>query len=304
MFKKIKKCKNVNFRIAALIYFVSIIITRALLNTNIILNNLSVFLSAFFLFLAYQNKKIGFDKWVGNPIIKWFATVCVFSTCLWYSKHKLNFEYDIEPEYLIYSAYISAFFMAIFSCLFLYCLFVFIYANFIFINIKKTRILYLLFYTAVITIPVSYYFDDFIKNQYDDNLIPLIIFVFSLSLSIVLFLMNSLSLDKKSKKNLNKKKMNIKRFFLTIKIVSEKSFKAVEFFSIAVALFYVWIFLIKIIPVYHESFLLLDAYYKTDCNDKRDSFLYLRISDNECYKITSSGFQITSKVPFTSKKEK
>ncbi|HHA2002959.1 TPA: hypothetical protein ACOEMK_004804, partial [Enterobacter kobei] len=50
---------------------------------------------------------------IEHSIIKWIGTVLIFSSYMWYAKHKINFDYDIQPEYLIYSSYGYAFAMAI-----------------------------------------------------------------------------------------------------------------------------------------------------------------------------------------------
>ena len=121
---------NIKFNIASSIYLIGVIIVTlnfSFFNKYSFFSILSILISITFLFCAYQNKKMEVNKLVGNGIIKWISTVCVFSLCLWYSKHRLNFDYDIEVEYLNYSVYGYAFAIAIPLCLFIYGLCIFIY---------------------------------------------------------------------------------------------------------------------------------------------------------------------------------
>lgn len=298
-----KHLPNIKFNIASFIYLICSIIYIFNFNTltqNRIIPIISILLSITFLFCAYQNKKTTVNKLVGNEIIKWISTVCIFSVCLWYSKHKLNFDYDIETEYLNYSAYGYAFAIAIPLCLFIYglCVFSHVYLG------KFT--VYQSFYATILALPLCYLLKDFIHNQHGVNLI----FRVGLILVIPYGFINLLTSMKNVYKNtlpFKEKKLTIKRIKLILKIWIKKSItrlnsylKITDLLSIATALLYIGIFSIGIIPEYQRTFLLLDAFYKTDCNDKRDSFLYLRKSDNECYRITSNRVEITKMESFHS----
>lgn len=299
-----KHFPNLKFNITSLTYLIGAILVVfkfPSFTQDRVLSILSILLSLTFLFCAYQNKKIEVDKLAENNIIKWISTVCIFSICLWYSKHKLNFDYDIEVEYLNYSAYGYAFAMAIPLCLFLYglCIFIHIYLR------RITA--YQSFYSAIITVPLCYLLEDFIRNLHGINFILVIMLIITLPYGFINF---SKSIKKANKNTLLFPKENpleIKRIKSTLKIWLTKNLtnannylKITDLLSIVIALIYISIFSIGIIPEHQSSFLLLDALYKTDCNDKRDSFLYLRKSDDECYRITFDKVEITKMESFYS----
>lgn len=91
---------------------------------------------------------------------------------------------------------------------------------------------------------------------------------------------------------INKVRLVLKIWFKKSLIALNNHMKVSDLLSIAAALLFVASFSISIIPEYQRSFLLLDAFPKTDCNTKRGSYLYLRKSSNECYRITSKGIEI------------
>ncbi|EBP6995407.1 hypothetical protein AHK50_25540, partial [Salmonella enterica] len=76
--------------------------------------------------------------------------------------------------------------------------------------------------------------------------------------------------------------------------------RVADLLSTAIALLFIGVFSIKIIPEHQKSFLLLDAFSKTDCNTKKDSFSYIRKSKNECYRINSKGIEVIEMISFTS----
>lgn len=304
MYQIKKYFPNLKFNIASSIYLIGAIIVMMkfpFLIQDRVFSIISILLSIAFLFCAYQNKKTAVNKLVENDIIKWISTVCIFSICLWYSKHKLNFDYDIETEYLNYSAYGYAFAIAIPLCLFIYglCIFIHVYLG------RVTA--YQSFYATIIALPVCYLLKNFIHNQHGVNFILTIVLILAIPYGFI----NSLKSIKKSYNNsrvfFKGRTLNIKRIKLILNIWFKKTLttsnnylKISELLSIAAALLYIGVFSIGIIPEHQRSFLLLDAFYKTDCNDKKDSFLYLRKSDNECYRITSNRVEITRMESFHS----
>lgn len=119
---------------------------------------LSLLLSTIFLFCAYQNKKSTVEKMMQNGIIKWIATGLIFSICMWYSKHKFNFDYEIESDYLDSSVYGYAIAMTIPTASLIYgaCIFSYLYLR------KLSAVKY--FYALLITFPIFFILEDFIKK--------------------------------------------------------------------------------------------------------------------------------------------
>ena len=265
---------------------------------------LAFLLSIIFLYCSYQNKKLMVNIVVENSIIKWASTVCVFSICLWYAKHKLNFDYGIELEYLNYSVYSYAFAMAIPLCLFIYGIGIFMH-----VYLGKVTA-YQSFYSTILALPFCYLLKNSMENQQGIDFVIYIFFIISLPYGVVMLLKPIITPHKKDKKNvihIKRKSLNPKRVKLILKIWFKKNLRAMnnllritDLVSIAVALLYVGIFSIGVIPEYQKSFVLLDAYSKTDCNDRKDSFFYLRKSSFECYKITYEGFEIKRMESFDS----
>ncbi len=299
-----KHLPNLNFNCISLIYLTGSVVV--IFNSDFFMRDrffpiVSILLSITFLFCAYQNNKIIVNKLVGTSIVKWVSTVCVFSVCLWYSKHKLNFDYDIEAEYLNYSAYGYAFAMAIPLCLFIYglCIFMYVYLG------KVTA--YQSFYSAIITLIFCYLLQDFINNLHGVD------FTFGMGVTLFFpygFIMLLRSIKKINKNNIaisKKRTINIKMIKAIFKAWFKKHLASVndylkitDLLSIVAALIYIATFSFGIIPEYQSSFLLLDAFYKTDCNDKKDSFLYLRKSNSECYRVTFNNFEVTRMESFHS----
>ena len=83
-----------------------------------------------------------------NGIIKWIATGLIFSICMWYSKHKFNFDYEIESDYLDSSVYGYAIAMTIPTASLIYgaCIFSYLYLR------KLSAVKY--FYALLITFPI------------------------------------------------------------------------------------------------------------------------------------------------------
>lgn len=295
---------NIKFNIASSIYLIGVIIVTlnfSFFNKDSFFSILSILISITFLFCAYQNKKMEVNKLVGNGIIKWISTVCVFSLCLWYSKHRLNFDYDIEVEYLNYSVYGYAFAIAIPLCLFIYglCIFIYMYIG------RVTA--YQSFYAAIIAIPLCYLLKNYIHGQHGIN------FVLTMGLILILpycFMMllkninnannNIFIIFKEIPFDIKKMKSLLSMWFKKALTTTNNYMKITDLLSIASALIYIGSFSIGIIPEHQRAFLLLDAFYRTDCNDKKDSFLYLRKSKNECYRITTKGLEVKKMESFHS----
>ncbi|WP_205953691.1 hypothetical protein [Pantoea stewartii] len=298
---------NAKFNIASSLYLASgAIVTmkfQALIHNRAFLI-LSLLLSMAFLICAYQNKKTHVDKLIGNSIVKWIFTVLIFSVCLWYSKHKLNWDYEIEAEYLNYSSYGYAFALSIPLCCFIYGLS-------IFTHLYARRITaYQAFYAAIITLPLCYVLKDFIEDQKGVNFILTMLLVMGIPYGFIIFFKKS-NRTNKVKKNifilfiLNKISINRVRLILKLwlkKILTALNsyLKVSDLISIGAALVFVGTFSISIIPEHQRSFLLLDAFSTTDCNAKKDSYFYLRKSGNECYRIKSKGIEIMEMKSFPS----
>lgn len=298
---------NLKFNIASSLYLVGAIIVIMkfpLLNQNRVFLILSLLISITFLICAYQNKKTHVDKIIENSIVKWVSTVLIFSVCLWYSKHKLNLDYEIEAEHLNYSSYGYAFSLAISLCLFIYGLS-------IFTHIYLRRITaYQAFYAAIITLPLCYMLKDFIEHQKGFNFILTMLLLTGIPYGFIM-LFKQFNSGNKINKNMfilfKVKTMTIKRAQLILKIWFKKHLivlnnylKVSDLMAIAAALIFVGSFSISIIPEHQRSFLLLDAFPKTDCNTKRDSYLYLRKSSTECYRITYKEIEIVEMKSFPS----
>lgn len=298
---------NLKFNIASSFYLVGAIIVimkfPQLIQNRLFLM-LSLLSSVTFLICAYQNKKTHVDKIIENSIVKWVSTVLIFSVCLWYAKHKLNWEYEIEADFLNYSSYRYAFALTIPLCLFIYGLC-------IFLNIYLRKITaYQAFYAAIIATPLCYTLKDIIENQKGLNFILAIGLVTAIPYGLMIFGKHIIN-GNKNHKNMfilfKFKTMNFNRLQSILKIWLKKSLiffnnylKVSDLLSIATALLFVGSFSISIIPEHKRSFLLLDAFSKTDCNTKKDAYFYLRKSNNECYRITSKGIEIMEMKSFPS----
>ncbi|WP_144838186.1 hypothetical protein [Leclercia adecarboxylata] len=298
---------NLKFNIASSLYLAGAIIVTVKFQTliqNRLFLTLSLLLSITFLICAYQNKKTHVDKIIENSIVKWVSTVLIFSVCLWYSKHKLNWDYEIEAEYLNYSSYGYAFALAISLCLFIYGLS-------IFTHIYLRRITaYQAFYAAIITLPLCYILKDFIEHQKGVNFILTMLLLTGMPYGFIM-LFKQFNSENKINKNMfilfKVKMITIKRAQLILKIwfkkyliVLNNYLKVSDLIAIAAALIFVGSFSISIIPEHQRSFLLLDAFSTTDCNTSKDSYLYLRKSSGECYRIASKGIEIVEMKPFPS----
>ncbi|WP_192033332.1 hypothetical protein IFU02_009560 [Pantoea agglomerans] len=298
---------NLKFNIASSIYLAGAIIVTMkfqILFQNRLFLILSLLLSITFLICAYQNKKTHVDKIIENSIVKWVSTVLIFSVCLWYSKHKLNWDYDIETGYLNYSAYGYAFALAISLCLFIYglCIFTHIYLR------RITA--YQAFYAAIITLPLCYMLKDYIEHQKGVNFILTMLLVIGIPYGFIIFF-KQFNCRNKINKNMfiffkvktitiNRARLILKIWFKKHLIVLNNYLKVSDLMAIAAALIFVGLFSISIIPDHQRSFLLLDAFSTTDCNTKKDSYLYLRKSSGECYRITSKGIEIMEMKSFPS----
>lgn len=298
---------NLKFNIASSFYLVGAIIVimkfPSLIQNRLFLI-LSLLSSVTFLICAYQNKKTHVDKIIENSIVKWVSTVLIFSVCLWYAKHKLNWEYEIEADFLNYSSYGYAFALAIPLCLFIYglCIFLHIYLE------RITA--YQAFYAAIIAIPLCYILKDIIENQKGINFILAMGLVIAMPYGFMIFgkqIINGNKIHKNMFILFKVKTMNFNRLQSVLKIWFKKSLivfnnylKVSDLLSIAAALLFVGSFSISIIPEHQSAFLLLDAFSKTDCNTKKDAYLYLRKSNNECYRITSKGIEIMEMKSFPS----
>lgn len=298
---------NLKFNIAPSIYLAGAIIVTMkfqILFQNRLFLILSLLLSITFLICAYQNKKTHVDKIIENSIVKWVSTVLIFSVCLWYSKHKLNWDYDIETGHLNYSAYGYAFALAISLCLFIYglCIFTHIYLR------RITA--YQAFYAAIITLPLCYMLKDYIEHQKGVNFILTMLLVIGTPYGFIIFFKkfncrnkinkNMFILFKVKTITINRARLILKIWFKKSLIVLNNYLKVSDLMAIAAALIFVGLFSISIIPDYQRSFLLLDAFSTTDCNTKKDSYLYLRKSIDECYRITSKGIEIMEMKSFPS----
>jgi len=231
---------------------------------------------------------------IKNDIIKWVATGLTFSICLWYAKHKLNYDYEIEPEFLNYSAYGYAFAIAI-------PLFSFIYGICVFAYIYLRRITaYQSFYASIIILPLSIILEKPIKEYPAHNLIILIILLIFISIGIIKMLTivkkkdgnNILRVFKIIKKDFKRRLLILKILFKKIILIIDVCLNVITLFSISTSLVFVGLSAIKLIPEHQQSFLLLDAFNITNCNKDKDSFLYLRKSKEECYKIKADGQEI------------
>lgn len=298
---------NLKFNIASSLYLAGAIIATMKFQTliqNRIFLILSLLLSITFLICAYQNKKKHVDKIIENSIVKWVSTVLIFSVCLWYSKHKLNWEYEIEAEHLNYSSYGYAFALAISLCFFIYgiCIFTHIYL--------RSISAYQAFYAAIIAMPLCYILKEIIENQKGIDFILAMGLVTAIPYGLMIF-GKQLIIANKTHKNMlipsKVKTMNFNRLQSVLKIWFKKSLilfnnylKVSDLLSIAAALLFVGSFSISIIPEHQRSFLLLDSFSKTDCNIKKDAYLYLRKSNDECYRIISKGIEIVEMKSFLS----
>ncbi|EPR9066062.1 hypothetical protein ACU9D5_003803 [Cronobacter dublinensis] len=298
---------NLKFNIASSLYLVGAIIVIMefpSLTQNRLFLILSLLLSITFLFCAYQNKKTHVDKIIENSIVKWISTVLIFSVSLWYSKHKLNWDYEIESEYLNYSSYGYAFALTISLCLFIYGLCIFIHTY------LRSITAYQAFYAAIIAMPLCYILKDFIGHQKGINYILTMGLVIGMPYGVMLFPWKMKNGNKINKNmiiffkfktvNIDKIRLVLKICFKKILIASNNYLKVSDLLSIAAALLFLGSFSISIIPEHQGSFLLLDAFSTTDCNTKRDSYLYLRKSKSECYKITYKGIEIVEMKSFPS----
>ena len=306
-----KHIPNLDFNIASSIYLAGAVIAMMKFPSLVqdeTLSILSLLLSIAFLFCAYKNKKTSVDKIIESNIVKWTSTVLIFSACLWYSKHKFNFDYEIQPAFLNYSVYGYAFALAIPLSLFIYglCLFIYLYLG------RVT--VYQSFYAAMIIIPFCLIFKGIIEDHEprDYNI------VMGLAAALVIgIIILRKPINDKIKNNKNNKKnllvvlkvmaLDTNRAKLIFKIWIKKTLKAVgrylrviDLSSIIIALLFIGMYSIEIIQNHQKSFILLDAFYITDCNPKKDSSLYIRKSNNECYKIESDGLEITKMKAFTS----
>lgn len=298
---------NLKFNIASSLYLVGAIIVimkfPSLIQNRLFLI-LSLLSSVTFLICAYQNKKTHVDKIIENSIVKWVFTVLIFSVCLWYTKHKLNWEYEIEADFLNYSSYGYAFALAIPLCLFIYglCIFLHIYLG------KITS--YQAFYAAIISMPLCYILKDIIENQKGIDFILAMGLVTVMPYGFIIFGKQFINGNKTHKNmfilfkvktmNFNRLKSVLKIWLKNSLIVFNNYLKVSDLLSIAAALLFVGSFSISIIPEHQRSFLLLDAFSKTDCNTKKDVYLYLRKSNDECYRITSKGIEIMEMKSFPS----
>jgi len=295
---------NSKFNYVSLIYLTGSVI--AIFNSDFFIQDrflpiVSMLLSIIFLFCAYQNKKTIVNRLVGGGIIKWVSTVCVFSVCLWYSKHKFNFDYDIEAEYLNYSAYGYAIAVAIPLCLLIYglCIFIHVYLG------KVT--VYQSFYATIITMIFCYLLHDFINKLHGVDFILGMGVVLLFPYGFIMFLRSIKKVNQNTISISKKRKLNIKMIRAIFSVWFKKNLASAndylnitDLLSIATALIYIGMFSFGIIPKHQSSFLLLDAFYKTDCNDKKDSFLYLRKSNSECYRVTFDNFEVTRMESFHS----
>lgn len=298
---------NLKFNIASSLYLAGAVIVT--IKFQILIQNrlfliLSLLISITFLICAYQNKKTHVDKTIENSIVKWVSTVLIFSVCLWYSKHKLNWDYEIEAEYLNYSSYGYAFALAISLCLFIYGLS-------IFTHIYLRRITaYQAFYAAIISLPLCYMLKDFIEHQKGVNFILTMLLFTGIPYGFIIFFKQFNRGDKIIKNMFilfKIKTITIKRIYRILKIwfkkcliALNKYLKVSDLMAIAAALIFVGSFSISIIPEHQRSFLLLDAFSTTDCNTKKDSYFYLRKSSDECYRIASKGIEILEMKSFPS----
>jgi len=268
-----------------------------------------LFISVTFIFCAYNNKKTIVNKMIENSIVKWIGTVLIFSVCMWYAKHKLNFDYEIQPEYLIYSSYGYAFAMAIPLSLFIYGLSIFLYLYFGRITV------YQCFYAAILTVPLYIILKETVKKnqELDFRIVMLIVFALAFGIKAMFKVMqktskkatssnkkNLLSIAKIMAQDTNRAKLILMIWFKKLLTSSNSYLRAIDLLSIAIALLFIGVFAIKIIPENQKSFLLLDAFFKTDCNTKKDSFSYIRKSKNECYKISSKGMEVIEMKSLTS----
>lgn len=234
---------------------------------------ISLLLSMAFLTCAYQNKKTHIDQLIGNSIVKWISTVLIFSVCLWYSKHKLNWDYEIEADYLNYSSYGYAFALSIPLCFFIYGLS-------IFTHLYATRITaYQAFYAAIITLPLCYMLKDLFESQKGVNFILTILLVMVIPYGFIIFFKKSNRTNKASKNifilfiinkiSINRARLILKLWLKNLLIALDSYLKVSDLISIGIALIFVGSFSISIIPEHQRSFLLLDAFSTTDCNTKK-----------------------------------
>ncbi|EOC0423645.1 hypothetical protein ACI0Z5_004222, partial [Cronobacter sakazakii] len=173
-----KHIANFDFNIVSIIYLLIaciVIMKFPLLLQDKTFLVCGLFLSVAFIFCAYNNKKTIVNKMIEHSIIKWIGTVLIFSICMWYAKHKINFDYDIQPEYLIYSSYGYAFAMAIPLSLSIYGLSIFIYLYFGRITA------YQCFYAAILTIPFSAMLRETIEKNQEVDFKVIMLLVFGLA---------------------------------------------------------------------------------------------------------------------------
>lgn len=288
---------DIEFKIISTIYFTGSIII--ILNPSPLFNG-QLFLGACtlisiaFLSCAYKYKKNSIHKMIKNEIIKWAATGLTFSICMWYAKFKLNLDYEIEPEFLNYSTYGYAFSLTIPFVSIVYGFFILIY-----IYLKKITT-YHFFYTSIITLPLILLTNKEINDYPSHELILSIMLLVIFSIASMKILTNS---KNKYKKNIFKIVKMIRedhsRVLLIFNIWLKKSIIYIDIFfnfitlaSIAIALIFFGISAIKIIPEHQKSFLLLDAFHITNCNNEKDQFLYIRKSKKECYRLKTNGNKV------------
>ena len=302
-----KHFPNLKFNIASCLYLAGAILATIkfqILNQNRLFLILSLLISITFLMCAYQNKKAHVDKTIENSIVKWVSTVLIFSVCLWYSKHKLNWDYEIEVEYLNYSSYGYAFALAISLCFFIYGLSIFTH-----IYLRRITV-YHAFYAAIVTLPLCYILRDFIEHQKGVNFILTMLLLTGMPYGFIMFfkqLNSGIKINKNMFILIKIKAITIKRanriliaWFKKHLVAFNNYLKVADLMAIAAALIFVGSFSISIIPEHQRSFLLLDAFSTTDCNTKKDLYLYLRKSSGECYRIASKGIEIVEMKPFPS----
>lgn len=180
--KFINVIKDLDLKFISLIYFIGSIIIISnpspLTNGRLFLT-IYILITIAFLSCAYQHKKNTIERMIKNDIIKWVATGLTFSVCLWYAKNKLNFDYEIEPEFINYSAYGYAFAIAI-------PLFSFIYGVCVFVYIYLRRItVYQSFYASIIMHPLYLILEKPIKEYPANNFIFSITIIIFISIGII-----------------------------------------------------------------------------------------------------------------------
>lgn len=283
--KKLKKLKientisqfynrQIRFSIISFLYlfFISYL---TLFNNNVKNNDIKniyiIIASILLIIYSYKTYKIKINEINSNNIVKWLLTVFIFSSCIWYAKHKINFLYGIMPDNIFYSSYAYGFFLAISISGILYGLSLLIYLSFK--NVSFCQSLLSIF----ISYPLySFFFPALQLNNSNINHVFYLLVLISLIYIFLSFII--LKINKIYRIN---KKASIKNVITS----------AISILSICYALLMLGFFLLTIDPKVNKYFLYLDSYSQSECGKPSPNISYVNKNDHECIKITFNNFE-------------